>query len=253
MRTYFSYSSTLVLLTLSMNTVAADAPRSVADCQNISDRIERFACYDKAEAKPKTSAPAAASPASVAPSGATQSTISARRATPTENTAVTNNSAATTNSAAKNSAAEKTTTNSTGSAAVTTAPEKESVLKKFLPFGLGKDKNAESTNVAQPAAEATPPAEDTVEGFGLSSSAARVENNDEGKLELTDTIANLKTSEQLLWEVTLSSGQVWRQMYTQRYAMSVGDKVRITSTRWGKAYRLYDEKTGGFMQVARVK
>jgi hypothetical protein len=240
MRTYLSYSSSLVLLTLSITALAADASRSVADCQSISDRAARFACYDQAEALPKATVPR----------GATQSTISAQRsAPPTTQPAA---SASTANAAAGAS--------NTANAAVTTAPEKKSLLKRMLPFGLGDDEDDAEDNKSiaiQPTKEAAPASADSVAGFGLTSAStnnsAKVESNDEGTLELTDTISSLKTSDQLLWEVTLASGQVWRQMYTQRYAMSVGDKVRITSTRWGKAYRLYDENSGGFMQVARVK
>ena len=82
---------------------------------------------------------------------------------------------------------------------------------------------------------------------------ARVETNDEGLKELIDTVAAVKPLGQNMLEVTLESGQVWRQMLSKRYPVSVGDTVTIRPTRWGSAYRLTSERVSGFIQVQRVK
>lgn len=70
--------------------------------------------------------------------------------------------------------------------------------------------------------------------------------------ELVGTVASLEQLGPNLWVVTLDGGQQWRQMLTKRYALRVGDEVRIYSTRWGSAYRLSSERLGSYIQVERV-
>lgn len=70
--------------------------------------------------------------------------------------------------------------------------------------------------------------------------------------ELVGTVASLEQLGPNLWVVTLDGGQQWRQMLTKRYALQVGDEVRIYSTRWGSAYRLSSERLGGYIQVERI-
>lgn len=108
-----------------------------------------------------------------------------------------------------------------------------------------------------PAASAAPPAgpataiESSVADFGRQQSSTRVVEGEDGA-ELVGTVAALEQLGPNLWVVTLEGGQRWRQMLTKRYALQVGDDVRIYSTRWGSAYRLSSERVGGYIQVERV-
>jgi hypothetical protein len=93
---------------------------------------------------------------------------------------------------------------------------------------------------------------DAVSNYGKESSNARVQSDSDGTAELVDTVASIKMLRSNLREITLSSGQVWRQAYTQRYMLEKGDSIIIRPSGWGGDYRLYAERLGGFIQVARV-
>jgi hypothetical protein len=53
--------------------------------------------------------------------------------------------------------------------------------------------------------------------------------------------------------ITLDTGQVWEQALNERYALRVGQRVRIYKTRWGAHYRLEAEGLNGFIQVDPVR
>jgi len=53
--------------------------------------------------------------------------------------------------------------------------------------------------------------------------------------------------------ITLDTGQVWEQALNERYALRVGQRVRIYKTRWGSHYRLEAEGLNGFIQVDLVR
>jgi hypothetical protein len=74
----------------------------------------------------------------------------------------------------------------------------------------------------------------------------------DGKSELIDTVAALEERGPGLWLITLEGGQQWQQMISKRYALQVGEEIRIYPTRWGGSYRLASERIGGFIQVERV-
>ncbi len=120
-------------------------------------------------------------------------------------------------------------------------------------FG-GNDDEEDEEEVA-PATGATasaPAAESAVASFGR---AAATSDGAGARLvdgELIDTIASLKELGPNLLQVTLSSGQQWRQMISKRYPLEVGDEVRIYSTRWGSSFRLSAERVGSYIQVERV-
>jgi hypothetical protein len=86
--------------------------------------------------------------------------------------------------------------------------------------------------------------------FGLPETRV-VEEDDEEVLyssiaELSETVPNSHL-------ITLSNGQVWRQVRPDsRYRMKVGHEVRIYPSRWGKDYRLSVEELRGFIQVERI-
>jgi len=53
--------------------------------------------------------------------------------------------------------------------------------------------------------------------------------------------------------ITLDTGQVWEQSVNGRYALRVGQRVRIYQTRWGRYFRLEADGLNGFIQVDRVR
>ena len=74
----------------------------------------------------------------------------------------------------------------------------------------------------------------------------------DGDRIMYDRIKELQTAQDG-WVITLTSGQVWRQMYNKRYNLKEGQQVKIAPTIWGNAYRLSVKDLGGFIQVERVK
>ena len=94
----------------------------------------------------------------------------------------------------------------------------------------------------------------TVADFGRQAQeSARLVTGEDEESELHDEITALEQSGPNRWLVTLSSGQVWRQMEGKPYRLRVGDEVRIYQTFWGNAYRLTAPRLASFIQVERVK
>jgi hypothetical protein len=96
-----------------------------------------------------------------------------------------------------------------------------------------------------------PAKEEEVQAFGKES--ARVVEADEGRQELHDRIASLRTAPTGRWIVTLASGQVWHQTVTGSYSLRTGMDVRIYPTRFGNGFRLQAQDLKGFIQVERIK
>jgi hypothetical protein len=91
-----------------------------------------------------------------------------------------------------------------------------------------------------------------VDNFGRANSNARVNEDEDGRAELIDTVAAIEQLGPQMLLVTLESGQQWRQMLTKRYPLRVGDEVRIYPTRWGSSYRMSSERLDAYIQVQRV-
>jgi hypothetical protein len=71
--------------------------------------------------------------------------------------------------------------------------------------------------------------------------------------EFEGTVTALRETVPNNWVITLDNGQVWRQTQPQWYPLKPGHQVRISSTRWGSAFRLSVEELKGFIAVARVR
>lgn len=67
------------------------------------------------------------------------------------------------------------------------------------------------------------------------------------------TITALRLREPNQYIVTLDTGQVWHQRYPERYALRVGQRVRIYESPWGAHQRLQADGVNGFIQVERVE
>ena len=88
------------------------------------------------------------------------------------------------------------------------------------------------------------------DSFGKSQQ--RIVTDDDGDRIMYDRIKELQTGQDG-WLITLSSGQVWRQMYNKRYNLKEGQDVKIAPSSWGNAFRLSVKELGGFIQVERVR
>lgn len=138
-----------------------------------------------------------------------------------------------------------------------TAPEPRAEEAESGPSLLGRIGGAvggifdgDSDEEEPPAAAGSPAS--SVEGFGRPSASAQVVEGADGKSELIDTVAALEEAGPGMWLVTLGGGQKWQQMITKRYALQVGDEIRIYPTRWGSSYRLTSARLGGYIQVKRA-
>jgi len=234
------------LVALGAGSVQAQQPRSISDCRAIEGELARYACYESLEA------PAAAgggAPAAAAPQAPAATSITPAR--PVANLPVVRRPSL--------SEGDLTGAPAAAGAAPATAvvrqreeEEKPGLLRRLLPFGGDDDEQEEpEAQVAEAAPAAPAAAANAVDSFGRAG-GARVETNEEGMQELVDTVASLRTINQSLVEVTLESGQVWRQMLSKRYPIVVGDTVTIRPTRWGSSYRLTSERISGYIQVERV-
>ena len=70
---------------------------------------------------------------------------------------------------------------------------------------------------------------------------------------ITATVTALKETVPNVYLITLDNGQVWRQNSSQRYPLQPGQRVTLSRTQWGGAYRLNAEGLHGFIQVERVR
>ena len=118
-------------------------------------------------------------------------------------------------------------------------------------FNRNRDEAEEVYQPASVAESDTTTGADRLEQFGRETT--RVVVNEDGQDELIDVISELEEVGPNVWEVTLASGQVWRQMHPRRYNLRAGQTVRIYPTGWGENFRLETERLAGFIQVARIK
>jgi hypothetical protein len=84
---------------------------------------------------------------------------------------------------------------------------------------------------------------------------ARVPRQDDAA-NRTETVGQITALEERLpnrYVVTLDTGQIWEQRIAERYALRVGQRVRIYATRWGESHRLEADGRKGFIQVDRVR
>lgn len=92
--------------------------------------------------------------------------------------------------------------------------------------------------------------EDNLESFGRGQ--AKVVKMEDGRDELFDVVAEIDVYRPNMINITLASGQVWRQTHARRYNLRKGDSVRIYPSGWGDSYRLATERLSGFIQVNRL-
>ena len=71
--------------------------------------------------------------------------------------------------------------------------------------------------------------------------------------EWVGTITSLKLRAPNQYLITLDSGQVWSQQVAERYALRVGQQVRVYESKWGSSKRLEADGVKGFIQVELVR
>ncbi len=110
------------------------------------------------------------------------------------------------------------------------------------------------TPAATPAAAAPPTATSNgsrVESFGQTQ--ARVEAAEDGAETLVDVVVEARRVEPTKWQLTLQSGQVWRQTVGKSYLIRQGDRVRISPSSWGEDFRLSVDGSRSYIQVRRLE
>jgi len=70
--------------------------------------------------------------------------------------------------------------------------------------------------------------------------------------EWVGTITSLKLRAPNQYLITLDSNQVWLQRVAERYALRVGQRVRVYESKWGSSKRLEADGVKGFIQVDLV-
>lgn len=130
-------------------------------------------------------------------------------------------------------------------------PARSAAVPAAAPAAATQSGNATSANSSGAAtAAAAAPRQDAEASFGL---PQRVDREEQTRNELRGTIESFREISPNQYLITLTNGQVWRQMHSDRYNIREGHAVRIYPTRWGSAYRLTVEELKGFIQVERVK
>lgn len=66
-------------------------------------------------------------------------------------------------------------------------------------------------------------------------------------------VANIDFHKPDVRTITLDNGQVWRQLYAERYNLRVGDRILITRATGRLQYRLEAERFNGFIRVERLR
>jgi len=114
---------------------------------------------------------------------------------------------------------------------------------------------AATTPLAPAKTSAAPVAASTdasrIAAFG-SASKASIETGKGGEEMLVDTVTAVKNYKQDILQITLSSGQVWRQEIAQRFLLLEGDKIHIVPNPFGSSYRLSVDGRSGFIQVEKL-
>jgi hypothetical protein len=106
---------------------------------------------------------------------------------------------------------------------------------------------ATSTAGATQSTASAPPATTQVESARVQPRQTREQT------EWVGSIASLRERIPYRYLITLDTGQVWEQAVNGRFALRVGQRVRIYRTRWGSHYRLEAEGLNGFIQVDLVE
>ena len=56
-----------------------------------------------------------------------------------------------------------------------------------------------------------------------------------------------------VWTITLDNGQIWRQVYADRFNLRVGDAITITRKTGRVQYQLEADRFNGFIRVERLR
>ncbi len=236
-RVQFQFAIMCLTTILSGSSSAQSSPFDA--CQEIADRTARYACYDEVE-------------------GGVRADVGAGVGTGV-GTGVESKAGAESEVIPAAPVAATTFDSDSAGSQVSTNPyaeEHKPFFRRLLPFGGDDDNGDEVDNPTATATVENKTAGDPVEDFGRTGqrSIARVEADAEGKRELVDSVSGIKLVQHNTLEITLGSGQVWRQMINRRYPLKVGDEVRLRPTGFGTSFRLSAARLdgSGFIQVERI-
>ena len=86
----------------------------------------------------------------------------------------------------------------------------------------------------------------------IGSSDLRVATDEDGNDILYDRIQSLSRGPDG-WIITLTSGQIWKQLYGRRYGLKEGQEVKITQGIMGSRYHLTVAELKSFIYVERLR
>lgn len=80
------------------------------------------------------------------------------------------------------------------------------------------------------------------------------EEQPEGPVEtMAERVAELAYYKPDVLTITLSNGQIWRQLYASRFNLRVGDDIHIYRSSGNQQYRLEAERFNGIIRVERLR
>lgn len=225
--------------------VLAQSP-SLSDCRAIEDTLARFDCYEQLEEADATAQPSNQGAAPSSPGATRANPARTQRPAASQGLPVIRrpNSAAISTDDQEDTEQEQNQT----TAVIERGSESRPFYRRIWPFG-GDDEDEDREEVA--AESDVELGSSDIDTFGLPNT--RVQEDEDGKLELHDTVAAIEYLRPSVLQITLASGQVWRQMESKRYLLKEGDEVRIYTTFWGNNYRLTTERLKSYIQVARIE
>jgi hypothetical protein len=81
-------------------------------------------------------------------------------------------------------------------------------------------------------------------------------DNDRDAPARSERVAKIAALEQRARDrylITLDTGDIYEQRFPERYALRVGQRVRIYRSQWGDSERLQADGVNGFIQIVRVR
>jgi len=113
--------------------------------------------------------------------------------------------------------------------------------------------SAAPASAPTPSAHVVPPASSTRAPDREPRAAPSSASAREAAVEIASEVAELREIQPGRLEITLTNGQIWRQVNSDRYRLRVGHEVVLYPTRFGEHYRLTAPALRGFIQVDRVR
>jgi hypothetical protein len=225
----------------------------VGDCVKIEAPDERLACYGRqVDAAVKRSSAVSSAPSAPLPAAAAtephSSPVSAAAAPAMSVSAPAATASSLTAPAAEAATAPAAAVSSSAGVAAGVSSSASATAAAVAPSATA------TAAPPSPAAPASPtPAAAPSDTVGFAPKPKSPSDPPAAAPPIVATVTALKETVPNAYLITLDNGQVWRQDVPQRYPLEAGQRVTLSRTKWGVAYRLSAEGLHGFIQVERVR